>query len=166
MTFKLNGGQKRAMLELLTTISRFCLMYGGSRSGKTFLAVACIIDRALIAPNSRHLIIRKTSGSAVRSVVHDTFPKAWKAKYPDVPCPEYNAQLGRYVFDNGSEVWIGGVNTEDAVERLLGAEYATIYVNETRTSHWPSQRSTITCRSIRTRTLPTSPKSTSTTSTP
>jgi phage terminase large subunit-like protein len=125
-----NPGQRRAMKELLTTISRFCLLYGGSRSGKTFLFVSAIIDRALIAPGSRHLIIRKTAGSAVRAIVQDTFPKCWASKYPDVPRPEYNAQLGRYIFDNGSEVWIGGVNTEDAVERLLGSEYSTIYVNE------------------------------------
>jgi len=130
MPFDFNPGQKRAVSELLTTTCRFCLMYGGSRSGKTALAVSCVIDRALIADGSRHLIVRRTAGAAVRAIVKDTFPKVWKLKFPDVPCPKYNSQLGCYVLPNKSEIWIGGLNDDNAVERILGNEYATIYINE------------------------------------
>tara|TARA_R110000744_G_scaffold36780_1_gene84737 strand:+ start:467 stop:1798 length:1332 start_codon:yes stop_codon:yes gene_type:complete len=130
MSFHFNPGQARAVSELLTTTCRFCLMYGGSRSGKTALAVSCIIDRALIADESRHLIVRRTAGAAVRAIVKDTFPKVWKLKFPDVPVPKYNSQLGCYVLPNKSEIWIGGLNDDNAVERILGNEYATIYVNE------------------------------------
>lgn len=130
MGFVFNPGQQRAVSELLTTTARFCLMYGGSRSGKTALAVSCIIDRALIADGSRHLIVRRTAGAAVRAIVKDTFPKVWALKFPDVPCPKYNSQLGCFVMPNGSEIWIGGLNDDNAVERILGNEYATIYINE------------------------------------
>lgn len=130
MPFDFNPGQQKAMKELLTTTCRFCLLYGGSRSGKTALDVGCIIDRALITPNSRHLIIRRTAGAAVRAIVKDTFPKVWRLKFPDVPVPKYNGQLGHYTLPNGSEIWIGGVNDQNALERILGNEYVTIYVNE------------------------------------
>lgn len=130
MAFDFNPGQKRAVSELLTTTCRFALMYGGSRSGKTALSISCIIDRALIADESRHLIVRRTAGAAVRAIVKDTFPKVWKLKFPDAPCPKYNSQLGCYVLPNGSEIWIGGLNDDNAVERILGNEYATIYINE------------------------------------
>ena len=130
MSFAFNPGQQRAVSELLSTTCRFCLMYGGSRSGKTALAVSCIIDRALIADGSRHLIVRRTAGAAVRAIVKDTFPKVWALKFPGVPCPKYNSQIGYYVLPNGSEIWIGGLSDDNAVERILGNEYATIYINE------------------------------------
>jgi len=130
MAFDLNPGQSRALRDLYTTVCRFCLLYGGSRSGKTALSLACIIDRALIAPGSRHLILRRTAGAAVRSIVHDTFPKVWKLKYPEVSVPKYNGQLARYTLDNGSEIWVGGLNDEKAMERILGNEYVTIFINE------------------------------------
>lgn len=33
-------------------------------------------------------------------------------------------------FDNGAEVWFGGLDDKERVEKILGKEYATIYVNE------------------------------------
>ncbi len=130
MSFQFNPGQAKAHSELFATEKRFCLVYGGSRSGKTAQAVSNVIDRALIAPNSRHLIARRTAGAAVRSIVKDTFPKIWKLKYPEVPVPKYNSQVGCITLPNGSEIWIGGLKDEDNIERILGNEYATIYLNE------------------------------------
>ena len=130
MPFDFNVGQRRAVDDLLSTVSRFCLVYGGSRSGKTALLVSCIIDRALIADGSRHLIARRTAGAAVRAIIKDTFPKVWGLKFPGVPCPKYNRLEGCYTLPNGSTIWVGGLNDEAAMERLLGNEYATIYINE------------------------------------
>ena len=129
MTFKLNPGQERAM-NILTSGKRYVQLYGGSRSGKTALLVSCIIDRALISNGSRHLVVRRTAGSAVKTIVMDTFPKIWKLKFPRIPVPKYNQQTGFIKLPNGSEIWIGGVNDDNAIERVLGAEYATIYINE------------------------------------
>lgn len=135
MTFKLNPGQQRAMDELLTKGKRFNLVYGGSRSGKTFLLCSCDIDRALYAPGSRHLIVRKELTAIKAGVAYDTFPKAWELRYPGVPAPEWFEQKGVFVFGNGSEIWLGGLNDDKAVEKMLGREYATIHGEEI--SEWP-----------------------------
>lgn len=127
---KLNPGQQKAMDEVLTQGFRFNLLYGGSRSGKSALMVACDQDRALLAPNSRHLIIRKEASAAKRSIVKDTFPKIWALRYPDAPAPQWQEQYGFYAMPNGSEIWVGGLNDDKAVERILGNEYATIHGEE------------------------------------
>ena len=49
------------------------LLYGGSRSGKTFLIMYAIVCRAL-AHSSRHAALRFRFGHIKASVVHDTLP--------------------------------------------------------------------------------------------
>lgn len=130
MTFTPNPGQQRALEETLQAGKRFNLLYGGSRSGKTALLVSCVLDRALLAPGSRHLIVRKEASAAKRAIVKDTLPKVWEMKFPGTPKPEWSELYGYFSLPGGSEVWIGGLNDEKAMERILGNEYATIYVNE------------------------------------
>lgn len=105
-------------------------MYGGSRSGKSALGVALDQDRAWLASGSRHAIIRKEASSAKRSIVKDTFPTVWEMQYPDVPLPTWNEQYGYYKFPNDAEIWVGGLNDDKAIERILGNEYCTIHGEE------------------------------------
>jgi hypothetical protein len=35
-----------------------------------------------------------------------------------------------YEFPNGSQIWIGGIDDKERTEKILGNEYATIFVNE------------------------------------
>jgi phage terminase large subunit len=131
VTFTPNPGQQRALDETLTQGKRYNLLYGGSRSGKTALLIKCIQDRALFAPKSRHLIVRKEGTAAKRAIVKDTFPKVWALDWPDVPCPGFKEHDGGYfLLPNGSEIWVGGLNDEKAMERILGNEYVTIFENE------------------------------------
>ena len=60
------------------------LLFGGSRSGKTFLIVRAVCFRALSAPDSRHAILRYRFNHVKASVVHDTFPKVMKLCFPGV----------------------------------------------------------------------------------
>lgn len=135
MTFTLNPGQQRALDNLLTQGIRYNLLYGGSRSGKSALLVSCDQDRALLAPGSRHLIVRKEQSAARQSIGRDTFPKMWELRYPGIPAPTWYDKDGLWVFPNGSEVWLGGLNDDKAVEKMLGREYATIHGEEI--SEWP-----------------------------
>lgn len=135
MTFKLNPGQQRAFDDLLTKGVRNNLLYGGSRSGKSAALCICDQDRALYAPGSRHLIVRKEQSAAKASIARDTFPKMWELRYTDVPCPKWHDKDGLFEFPNGSEVWLGGLNDDKAVEKMLGREYATIHGEEI--SEWP-----------------------------
>ena len=138
MTFTPNPGQQRALDETLQSGKRFCLLYGGSRSGKTALLVKCVQDRALYAPESRHLILRKEGTSAKRAIVRDTFPKVWAISHPDAPMPEWKDQEGYFLFPNDAQVWVGGINDDKAMERILGNEYATVYENEASEIQYPA----------------------------
>lgn len=129
MTYRRNPGQERARRDLLTTGKRFNLIYGGSRSGKTFELVGTVIERALLASGSRHLIVRQEGTSAKRAIVKGTWPEVMKVRFPGVTF-EWKEQYGYFSLPNGSEVWVGGLNDDAALEKILGNEYASIYINE------------------------------------
>ena len=129
MTYKRNPGQERARNELLTAGKRFNLIYGGSRSGKTFEITGTVAERALLSPGSRHLIVRQEATSAKRAIVKGTWPAMMAIRFPGVGY-EWKEQYGFFQLANGSEVWVGGLNDDRALEKLLGNEYATIYINE------------------------------------
>ena len=114
---------------MLTAGKRFCLVYGGSRSGKTFELTGTVVERALFAPGSRHLICRQEGTAAKRAIVKATWPEMMAARFPGVPY-EWKEQYGYFLLGNGSEVWISGLNDDKALEKVLGNEYATIYINE------------------------------------
>lgn len=105
------------------------LLFGGSRSGKTFLLVRSIIIRARAAEASRHAILRFRFNHVKASVVHDTFPKVMKLCWPD---EKYTIDKTDWFaeFSNGSQIWFGGLDDKDRTEKILGQEYATIYLNE------------------------------------
>jgi len=128
-SYKRNPGQDRARRDLLTAGKRFCLIYGGSRSGKTFELVGTIAERALLAPKSRHLVVRQEGTSAKRAIVKGTWPEVMAIRFPGVGW-EWKEQYGYFLLENGSEVWVGGLNDDAALEKILGNEYSTIYMNE------------------------------------
>lgn len=105
------------------------LLYGGSRSGKTFLIVRAVIMRALKAPHSRHCMLRFRFNHLKASIVHDTFPKVLQVCFPQVVCridkTDWYAE-----FPNGSMIWFGGLDDKDRTEKILGQEYATMFLNE------------------------------------
>lgn len=128
MSYKRNPGQVRVR-KLLTSGKRYNLVYGGSRSGKTFELTGTTAERALLAPGSRHLIVRQEGTSAKRAIVKGTWPEMMAVRFPGVPW-EWKEQYGYVELANGSQVWVGGLNDDKALEKILGNEYATIYLNE------------------------------------
>lgn len=126
--FKYNEGQDAA-INLLDGPQTHTLLFGGGRSGKTFLFLDIIVARACRAAYSRHLAAR-FRGNAVRaSVWLDTFPKVMRLHYPHVKYQDHR-QDGFAELSNGSQVWFGGLDDKDRVEKILGQEYATIYPGE------------------------------------
>jgi phage terminase large subunit-like protein len=113
------------------------MLRGGSRSGKTFLLVRAIIQRAINAPASRHAIFRFRFNHAKTSVWADTIPKVLKLCFP-----ELRARFDKTDFylelPNGSQIWIAGLDDKERVEKILGAEYATLYFNESSQIPWGS----------------------------
>jgi phage terminase large subunit-like protein len=127
-TFKLTARQEQAN-ELLASSATHIMLAGGSRSGKTFLFIRAIVIRALKAIGSRHAILRFRFGHVKQSIVHDTFPKVMQLCFPQVKY-ELNRSDWFATFPGGSEVWFGGLDDKERVEKVLGTEFSTIFLNE------------------------------------
>src|SRR4051812_24253530 len=116
--FELTGRQAEAN-ELLSGDQRHTLLVGGSRSGKTTVLVRAIMVRALRAPNSRHVILRFRNNAARVSIALDTLPSVQRKCFPGVPLVEHR-QDGYFKLPNDSEIWIGGLDDKERVEKILG----------------------------------------------
>ena len=121
--------KQREQADLAYGPARHGLAYGGSRSGKTFGFCEIIAERALRAKESRHLIARLHNIDVRQSVMLDTWPKMMRCAFPDVAY-DVNKSDQYARLPNGSEVWFGGLDDKERVDKILGKEYATIYVNE------------------------------------
>lgn len=115
--------------QLMASDAKHIMLYGGSRSGKTFILCRNIFLRGIKEANSRHAILRKNFNHAKRSLVLDTIPKMLSICFPELK-PHLNKTDYYYTLSNGSEIWIGGLDDQDRVEKILGNEYSTIYFNE------------------------------------
>lgn len=127
---------QQAAKKLIATHRHF-MAFGGSRSGKTFLLVYVVILRAIKAPKSRHAILRYRLNSIKASIMMDTFPKVMELCFPGVNFKINNADY-YCTFDNGSQVFFGGLDDKDRTEKILGQEYCTIYLNECSQIPWSS----------------------------
>ena len=105
---KLTPKQEEANAILASNATNI-MLFGGSRSGKTFLAVRAIIIRALKAPGSRHAILRFRFNAVKASIVHDTFPKVMALCFPEIKW-ELNKTDWFVTLPNGSQVWFGGLD--------------------------------------------------------
>lgn len=123
-----SAGQEAARL-LLDGSQRYTCLAGGTRSGKTLLIVRAIVKRALEAGASRHAILRFHANAARASIALDTLPNVMRLCFPDTKLKEYR-QDGFFELPNGSRIWIGGLDDKDRVEKILGLEYVTIFLNE------------------------------------
>ena len=88
--FHYTAAQKQA-LRLLSGAARHTMLFGGSRSGKTFVLCCAILARAGKAPGSRHAIIRRHYNGVKTSIGMDTLPKALRLRFSGV---HYFPQVG------------------------------------------------------------------------
>lgn len=114
---------------MLSGEASYCMLFGGSRSGKTFVLTRAVCVRALKAANSRHAILRFRFNAVKNSIVLDTFPKVMQLCFPGV---KYSLNKSDWyaTLDNGSEIWFAGLDDKERTEKILGMEFATLYLNE------------------------------------
>lgn len=113
------------------------MLRGGSRSGKTFLMIRAMCQRAINAPGSRHVVFRLRFNHAKTSIWADTMPKVLKLCFPGVRVRPDKTDF--YMeFPNGSQIWIAGLDDKERVDKILGSEYATLYFNESSQIPWGS----------------------------
>lgn len=127
-TMKFTKKQEEAQ-EVIAGLATHVMLFGGSRSGKTFLLVRNVVMRALKAPGSRHAILRFRFNAVKASVVLDTFPKVMRLCFPGV---KFRVDKSDWFaeFENSSQIWFGGLDDKERTEKILGMEFVTIYLNE------------------------------------
>jgi terminase large subunit-like protein len=133
-SFKLTEKQLE-LRRLLSGPQRHTLVYGGARSGKTFLILRQILVRALRAPGSRHAMLRMRANAARASLWLDTLPKVHRLcftneRFPNLRLIDHRSDGFVEVQPGGAELWIGGLDEKERVEKILGQEFATLYLNE------------------------------------
>jgi len=102
---------------------------GGSRSGKTFIIIYAIIVRALKYPGSRHLIARKHLNH-LKSITTQTIPDVNKKAFNNMLEFEFNKSDYILTFSNGSMIYLVGTEDKERLDKALGFEYSTIFINE------------------------------------
>lgn len=128
--FALTAKQQEALCLIANGNAFENMLYGGSRSAKTFLNIYILIVRACKV-KSRHLVVRLHFSLLNQSVIHDTFPKVLGLAFPNL-APRVNLRQRPCfaAFPNGSEIWFSGLDDKDRSENVLGNEYSTIFFNE------------------------------------
>lgn len=121
--------KQREALALLASQQRHTALVGGARSGKTVLIIRAIVIRALRATKSRHAVLRFNQNAVWPSIGMDTFPFVMEKFFPRVKWMPHRKD-GYFWLPNGSEIWLGGLGDKVDADKILGREYATIFLNE------------------------------------
>jgi hypothetical protein len=127
-SFRLSERQALAN-NLLAGPQRHTLLCGGSRSGKIFVLVRAVALRALRGAGSRHAILRFRGNAARASIWLETLPKVMRLCFPGVAWKPHK-QDGYIALPNESEIWVGGLDDHERVEKILGMEFVTMFYNE------------------------------------
>ncbi|UCF50265.1 MAG: phage terminase large subunit [Thermoplasmatales archaeon] len=140
--FKKTEAQQEA-IKLFISNALEILLLGGSRSGKTSIAIYAILTRA-IKNTSRHVIARRYFSDAKKAIWLDSLPKILKLAYPGVPYKSNSTDYYIKFPHNDSEVWVGGLDNEERAEKILGREYSTVFLNEVSQIDYSSVETIIT----------------------
>lgn len=126
LAFKKTEKQKQA-IKLMANYTEI-LLEGGSRSGKSFIICYAILVRAIRYPGSKHLMLR-FHFAHIKSIIFQTMPDVFKICFPELTY-KLNKQDWFFELPNGSQIWAGGTDDKERIEKLLGWEWATLFLNE------------------------------------
>lgn len=129
MGFKLNAKQLQGMELLCNDLLKIILFTGGSRTGKTTCICEYIVSRAFQYPNSTQLIVRSTNKDCMNMLFEGTFREYLRTF---VGKEHYKERLKaqKIVFSNGSELHFAGLEDGEQLQKILGGEYITAFMNE------------------------------------
>lgn len=116
-------------IALFKTAAKEFLLVGGSRSGKTFIIIFVQVFMAVKFAGSRHLIARFRLNAIKASVWNDTLKKVLKICFNNMPV-KWNSANNYIELANGSQIWLAGLDDAERIEKILGMEFLTIFLNE------------------------------------
>lgn len=123
-----NPTERQLEATRVITSNTKTLVYGGGRSGKSFLIARLMIVRAA-KTKSRHVCFRQRFNHVKSSLWYDTFPHVLHTCFPNLTV-ETNKTDYFIQLSNGSQIWFGGLDDKERTDKILGTEYSTIYFNE------------------------------------
>ena len=137
--------KQRELIRLLNTYDNV-LAYGGARSGKTYCTCQWMAVRGYRNDGARQLIARRYATDIRHSVWDDTLPTVLRG-LDMVAGRDYRAYESdmEIHFDNGSVIVCAGLDDKERVDKILGQEFLTMYINESQDVPWP------TVKTLRTR---------------
>lgn len=101
------------------------LFDGGSRAGKTFIILLCLILLCMKFDGIRILIARMKFAHARASLWEQTLiPLLGKLNIQNIDRSMFIIRIGK------SEIWLAGLDNKEKTEKVLGQEYSVIYLNE------------------------------------
>jgi phage terminase large subunit len=104
------------------------LFDGGSRAGKTFLICHAFIILCGVFPNIRCLMARYRFNHAKASIWMQTLIPMLVKEVGGVY--DIDKQNSIIRFNNGSEIWLAGLDDKERAEKILGQEFACCFLNE------------------------------------
>ena len=135
---------QRKALKLLASAANHVMLFGGSRSGKSFVLCCALVARALNSPGSRHAVVRKYCSDARTTIGLDTLPKVLKSRFGNRVRWKFNKAENFFRFANSSEIWLIGLDDGERADKILGKEFATIYFNECSELEYASVQTALT----------------------
>lgn len=117
--------------------NRVAMLYGGSGSSKSWVCFYAVMVRAIRYAGSRHLIARKCFNHAKGSLWFNTCPRLIEAAFPGLTVHQ-NKSDWYMELENGSQIWLGGLDDKERTEKILGTEWSTIWLNECSQIAWSS----------------------------
>jgi len=118
-----------AYLSARTDTSRYCILYGGAGSGKSYFAAQKIIFRCLENPGERFLVLRKVA----RTIKGSTFQLFRDIITKNSIECAVNRSEAYIVFPNGSEIVHAGLDDVEKLKSIAGI-----------TSTWPEEATEMT----------------------
>ncbi|MDR1941401.1 MAG: phage terminase large subunit [Endomicrobium sp.] len=134
--FKLTDKQKEAMKLIVDPDIRYILLYGGSQSAKTTLAIYVIILRALKYPRSLHLVCREKLVDVQSTILLTLFPEIISLRFSEesksIPnFVHYHRSSPHYVeFFNASRIFFMGLDDTMYVDKILGRKFSGGLIDE------------------------------------
>jgi len=111
-----------------------CLLYGGVRSGKSYTIAKKLWQRAHEFAGTKQVIFRKTMADARDTFWLETMLPILKNDEAGGHCTIYK-QPPYAEYKNGSIIRVGGLHPSE-IDKALGVEYGTIFVNEASETSW------------------------------